>query len=303
MIGAERSYVWLSELLEDPTILEPPRAVVPRLVFENRVTLLAAREKTGKSTLAGAAAAAVSSGRAFLGAEVISGTVLVVSLEEHTQEFAQRLVRFGADATRIAIVSGTQDLTKMIWDAAESIHPALIIFDTLGAYVDKVSGGKPVESGEAQAWLRVLMDIVELSRTHGAVLLLHHSRKSDGHYRDSSAIGGAVDIILEMFGTGSEPRTIKNMSRLTIPETRFMLEGDVLRLIETEAEVQERVLSFVKKNPRCSLRDLRDGVGGKAEEVGRVRDKLLKQGLIANVGTLTNHAYMAVKNGPVPGST
>ena len=290
--AAERSYVWLSELLEDPTLLEPPKAVVPRLVFQNRVTLLAAREKTGKSTLAGAAAAAVSSGRAFLGSEVISGNVLIVSLEEHTQEFAQRLVRFGADPSRIAIVSGTQDLTKMIWDAAEATHPALIIFDTLGAYMDKVSGAKSVESGDAQAWLRVLMDIVELSRTHGAVLLLHHSRKSDGHYRDSSAIGGAVDIILEMFGSGSEPRVIKNMSRLTIPETRFMLEGDALRLIETEAEIQERVKRFVGAHPRCSWQDLRQGVSGRAAEVQRARDVLVKNGAILNVGNPDNHAYI-----------
>ena len=31
-----------------------------------------------------------------------------------------------------------------------------------------------------------------------ALILVHHGRKADGKYRDSSAIGAAVDVILEM---------------------------------------------------------------------------------------------------------
>ncbi len=31
-----------------------------------------------------------------------------------------------------------------------------------------------------------------------AQILVHHGRKSDGKYRDSSAIGAAVDVIIEM---------------------------------------------------------------------------------------------------------
>ena len=55
----------LRELLENP--VELPPAVVPRLAWPGRSTLLAAREKEGKSTLMTAAAAAVSRGSSFLG--------------------------------------------------------------------------------------------------------------------------------------------------------------------------------------------------------------------------------------------
>jgi len=44
----KRQWMWLSELLEDPDLLQPPKPIVPRLVWKERITLLAAREKAGK---------------------------------------------------------------------------------------------------------------------------------------------------------------------------------------------------------------------------------------------------------------
>jgi len=41
----------LAELLADPDALNPPEPVIPRLAYRGRVTLLAAREKAGKSTV------------------------------------------------------------------------------------------------------------------------------------------------------------------------------------------------------------------------------------------------------------
>jgi len=57
----------LAEILADPDVIRPPVALVPRMAWTGRVTLLAAREKIGKSTLAGAAVAALSSGVRFMG--------------------------------------------------------------------------------------------------------------------------------------------------------------------------------------------------------------------------------------------
>jgi hypothetical protein len=63
--------VWtLAELLADPELLKPPPAIIPNVAFAGRLTLFAAREKAGKSTFIGAAAAAVSRGAPFLGVRV-----------------------------------------------------------------------------------------------------------------------------------------------------------------------------------------------------------------------------------------
>lgn len=292
-----KPYVTLAELLEDPEMLKPPKSIVARLAWPKRVTMLAAREKGGKSTLAGAAAAAISAGRPFLGEETAPGNVLVVSLEEHPQEFVQRFMRFGANPDRVAFVQGgTENIVKRIRDATEDFHPDLIIIDTLVEFANLVSG-EPLEPNDSQAWAAVMSELTALARDFCAVLVLHHSKKADGKYRDSTAIGAAVDIIIEMHGDGAEVRTLKTRGRFPIPETRIKLDGDEFKLLETTEEVEARIVKFVAAHPRCSLRDLRDGIGGNTGEIGRIKDRLLKVGRLVNVGTSTVHAYMAGTSG------
>jgi hypothetical protein len=49
----------LDELWDNDSIMRPPPPIVPRLAWSGRSTLLAAREKSGKSTLTGYIAAQV----------------------------------------------------------------------------------------------------------------------------------------------------------------------------------------------------------------------------------------------------
>ena len=278
-------------------MLKPPKSIVARLAWPKRVTMLAGREKGGKSTLAGAAAAAISAGRPFLGEETAPGNVLVVALEEHPQEFVQRFMRFGADPARVAFIQrSSANIVKQIRNAAEEFQPELIIIDTLVEFANLISG-EPLESNNSQGWAVVMGEITDLARDFCAVLLLHHANKVDGKYRDSTAIGGAVDVIIELQGDGAGPRTLKAKGRFPLPETRVKLEGDEFKLIEAPEEIEERVVRFVAAHPRCSLRDLRDSIGGNANEVGRIKDRLLKTGRIVNVGTATVHAYMAGTSG------
>src|SRR5205823_9716466 len=73
----------LRELLANPAALQPPAPIVPGLAWAGRLTLVAAREGVGKSTLFAAVAAAVTTGGEFLGERCVQGTVLWVLVEEH----------------------------------------------------------------------------------------------------------------------------------------------------------------------------------------------------------------------------
>lgn len=291
----ERPFLYLWEILEDPDALKPPEPIAPRLAWSKRLTLLAAREKTGKSTLASAAAAAVSRGTSFLGAATSAGNVLIISLEENRAEFAQRLVKFGADPARIAVVergTGTGDLRADIWRAAEIHQPALIIWDTLGAFANEISG-KPLDPGDAQGWTAIMIEILDVARTFGASLLLHHAKKSDGTYRDSTAIGASVDVILEMHGEGNEPRVLKAKGRFEVPEIRIRLDDDAFHLIETSEDIKKRVYDFVVANRECSMNAIYAGVSARAKEVTRARDALISEKRIKNVLTGQGHMYVA----------
>lgn len=300
-ISESKPFLWLSEILEDPEVLKPPRAIVPRLVWHERITLLVAQPKGGKSTLASAAAASVSSGCPFLGTPTKPGNVLIISLEEHANDFAPRLVRFGADPSRIAIVSQPWEnltLIETIWAAAEQMNPSLIIWDTLGAFANRVAN-RELEPGDSQGWTTVMQHIVDLARAYGATLLLHHARRSDGRYRDSSAIAANVDAIMELRGEKEEPRTLRGIARFEIPETTFRMQGDEMVLVESEKEFRQRVLDFIKTHPRTSTKDIREALGVRKERVGKAVEELVKNGAIVNQGGLNKHSFTAVGVVPV----
>ncbi|MCX5760904.1 MAG: AAA family ATPase [Gemmatimonadetes bacterium] len=89
-------YYTLGELVTRPELLAEPDPVVPPFLFRGRVTLLAGREKLGKSTLVAHAAAALSRGEEFLGATLAAGRVLWYSLDEGLNDTVRRFQALGA---------------------------------------------------------------------------------------------------------------------------------------------------------------------------------------------------------------
>ena len=204
---------------------------------------------------------------------------------------------FGADPKKVAIVQGgSTNLVKTIRDAAEEVKPALIIWDTLGAFARHVSK-KDLEPNDSQGWTAVMLEVVAISRDYGASLLLHHANKSDGSYRDSTAIGANVDAIIEMFGKrGSNVRTLRTVARFpTDEEVRIALNGSRFDVLDGAPDLDGRILTYVSKNPRCSFNDIAEGVPGRRADLAEARDRLLKKRALTNVGNANSHSYMVVK--------
>lgn len=287
----QRLFLWLSEILEDPDVTKLPDEVVPSLAWNERVTLLAAREKAGKSTLASAAVAAVSAGSPFLDKETTSQTVLWISLEEHTGEISRRFVEFGGDPDRIAVVSALMKPREELEQIIEEVQPGIIVWDSLSAMAD-VWAANPLDPAASTGWTRLLRWINDMNRLASSCsIILHHARKSDGKYRDSTAIGANVDVILEMYGSGTT-RTLKGVGRWQIPEVKFKLdlEENEYTLLD-DGDLDKKVLSFVGKHPGCSWQSLRKGVEGRDEDVKKSRDRLLKRKRLVNKGSQSQHKY------------
>lgn len=282
LISTARSpYRALAEILEDPTILEPPETVVPRLAWRGRVTLLAAREKDGKSTVAGAAAAAVTRGATFLDGVALRGVVVLAGLEEHTSEIANRLVAFGADPTMAHIATRIESSPlPELNEAVERIRPVLVVVDTLSA----IAEGK-LEDGSAKAWQPLMAALTKLARDFDcAVLIIHHSRKSDGAYRDSTAIGANVDCIIEMRSDEREPnaRHLKARARFSVPDCSICYNGSGYEMVEAgepEEAIRSAILRYVSEHPGCSQNHLRKGVhGGSYEKKAVIAAALVAEG-------------------------
>lgn len=276
----------LAEILKDPHALEPPSPTVPRLAWKGRVTLLAAREKCGKSTLASAGAAAVTRGGSFLGESCSEGSVLWCSFDrEHVADLTDRLQSFSVSPEGVFILEHVQKPNEDLAIITERLRPSLIVVDTLSKLGELTGLDKPSSSA---AWSPVMSCLTGLARDFdAAVLVLHHSRKSDGQYRDSSAIGAGVDVILEMSEDAQDElvRHLRGRGRFSIPETSIRLAGTVYEVVGAPANLEERIISHVEKHPGTSLRELRGAVSGKSETFTDVVQGLIARGRLENRGT------------------
>jgi len=288
----------LAAILADPSVVNLPEPVAPRLAWRGRVTLLAAREKVGKSTIAQAAAAAKSSGAPFLGEPTTAGDVLLLSLEEHVGDTSRRLVEFDATAERVHIVEwlGHNPLAGLE-EAIVKCEPELVVVDTLPRFVQNLVH----DPGNASQWTPIMSHLTRMARDHDlALLLLHHARKSDNGYRDSSAVGAGVDVILEMEAVSDDPA-----ARRFKVKGRWRLENFSARLVGNcyephtvgELSLDARVLCCIQGSPRCSQNVVRQHVGGSYGLVDAALKRLLGRGAISDVGHQNGHLYVASQPG------
>ncbi len=268
----------IAELLADPSILEPPKVIAPRLAWANRTTLFAGREKwSGKSTILTAAACAVSNGGAFLAATATGpADVLWLSADlEPEADIVQRVHRFKGDPTRIHVLypraKNFDARLEELEGELERIKPSWLIVDTMAHYA------MVEESGQAAGWIETMIPLRKIAQRFGcAVTLVHHTPKgSPDEYRDSTAIGGAVDqVIIYKAPDRADPR------REVIGRGRIVgwqpfdlkLEGDDFVLIDAPPPGEVQLLEVVIRAVRAAGVDgstaVRDLVAAEARAHG-----------------------------------
>jgi hypothetical protein len=286
---------WLAELLTDPAALRPPEAVAERFAWRGRVTMLAAREKAGKTTLAAYVAARVSAGQPVLadvtGAPPTPRRVLWVILEGHPGDLYRALVAFGANADHVAIATHLPDGLPSLRALVADARPELLVIDTLSSLAERYIEDM---SGDAAGWTRVMNTLGQLAREADLALLVdHHARKSDGRYRDSTAIGAGCDMILEMEEVPEDPtlRKLAPRGRWALDPFSVRLADGRFQLGEREASVEVRVLDYIRAHPGASLTAVRQGANARAGDVDAAVRTLLHRQMIADEVQGGRHRY------------
>lgn len=283
----------LDELLENHELMQPPPPVVPYLAWSSRSTLLAAREKSGKSTLTGFMAACVSRGRHFLEEPCEKGPVLIIGLEEYLGDTARRLREFDADPKHVHLVDSFTrppgERLEEIVGHIETVKPVLAILDSLMAY----SSGAINDANNATQMQGVVDGLTQVChRTAVALVVIHHAKKADGKYRDSSAIGGAVDIIAEVFcpdeTTDPRRRRVRPIGRVPARAVDFRFDGAKYVLVESEggtkAPVPQRIMEVLRHRPGISANDVADAIGERKDTTLQTIKYMLNQHQILNDG-------------------
>ena len=266
----------LGELLKSPELLAEPAPAIPFLAWPGLKTLLAAREKTGKSTFALAGAAVASRGGDFLGHQVPQQRVLWVT-EESLQIAVQRAELMGADQDHFVIVSMGINPRDQLQKAIERWAPQIVVIDTLYRFAGVE------DENDAVAWMPILLQFDEITRAGIALLILAHAIKGseNGGYRGSSAIGGFVDAILEMKqpSEGDTLRKYAGRGRLGFgkPFTVQMLKDSSFILFEGAPKDarEQQVLAYIKSSPGASKRTIANKTHIDYKDLGPFLETLL----------------------------
>jgi hypothetical protein len=285
-----RRYRTLREVLADPEVLNPPRAVVPRLAWAGRVVLLAAREKAGKSTFAGQAAAALSAGGTFLGERLAEEHVLWLGLEEHIGDTARRFADMGANPDNLTVAEAPETLAELeAWVA--DVRPALVVIDTLAA----LTAGWVSDANDAAQWAPVMRDLAKIAREHDtAILLLAHATKQGTQYRGSTAIGAGVDAVLTMRAKGDDAdpaapslnddglRTIAAKGRWPMQAFAVQFNGREYALVDGLMPLTQRVFDTICLLPGSSRNRIVETVAGRRQDILESINHLVATGRVVD---------------------
>ncbi len=292
------SVVWrtLREYQEHPELLQPPEVVVPNLAWRGRITLLAAREKSGKSTFAAFGAALLS--------KATDGGVLWVNLEEAPFDVVNRFEGLNADPDRVMVSEHLPNKLADLEAAITKHAPDLVVIDTLAAW----GVGRVTDWNAAAQVTPVMLELVELARRHNiALVIVHHGKKVDGSYRDSTAIGASVDVIVEMSPDDKDDhvRHFKPKGRWTVEPFSLRWTGAAYESVAGETPVHDRVYQFIETHPGCSKRVVRDNVSGRTKTKDEAIERLIRDRQIKDHGDTNGAKYYATMGatatfGPCP---
>lgn len=263
------------------------------------MTLLVAREKSGKSTLAAAAGAAVSNGDRFLEEATLAGPALYVAAEGHLDDLARNLSSFGADGNQLFVLRPwSKGRLLELESAIQRVRPLLVVIDTLASFVEPLE----LDPFRSSDWTKPMLSLSQLAQELScAILVLHHGRKSDGEPRDSTAIMAGVDVILTVADVKNSDteRRIRAQGRWHIEDCVVQLEkGETwaYSLVRPDRPLVERVLDFVRQHPGCSKRELRKGLTGRAQSIDEAAQELLDS-VVENRGTDSAWSLYATPDG------
>jgi 5S rRNA maturation endonuclease (ribonuclease M5) len=240
------------------------------------MSVMTAKPKIGKSTLARQLALDVSTGEPFLERETQQGAVLYFALEEKRQEVTNHFRDLGATGDEpIHIHCGSAPLAAL--EEARTLlrqyRPALLVVDPLFKFTR-------VKDGNDYAGMTAALEpILALARETGThILVVHHSGKGEradptDAILGSTAIFGNVDTAI-MLAKHDSYRTISTSQRYgeDLPETVLDFDPDrravTLGASRDQAEQEKReqqILAFLESHPGALEADILEGVVGRRQ--------------------------------------
>lgn len=283
------TFISLKDLFNTPEVKVD--WLVDGLLPTGGLSLLVAKPKAGKSTLARNLGLAVAQGLDFLGKPTQQGLVIYLALEEKLSEVKRHFLDMGATGDEPILTLAARlpaSAFQQVRTVAERQHPALIIVDPL-FYLTHIRDGN--DYAEVS---RALAPFLALARETGAhVLCVHHAGKMEREGGDSiigsTALFAAVDTAILLKRT-DRYRTIHSIQRYGVdlpemilsfdPQTRTVTLG-APREKEEERRLADAILEFLasREEPRPEA-DIDQEVKGRNATRTRALRLLVSEGKV-----------------------
>ncbi len=288
------SYVSIDQLLDLP---EPQhRFVLGDILPAAGSSLLIAKPKVGKSTLAQQLAVAVARGGDFFGKEVRQGAVLYHAFEEQDTEVARA---FRAAAVERGLPGyfhfgdAPEDRWEALRQAVDAYKPTLVIIDTLAYWMAIKDFNDYAQVGDA------LKPLHRFARTHDThVMAVHHQGKVGESPLGSTALSANVDTIM-MLNDTEQGRTLETKQRYGDPLPKTLLSFDkatrTLSLGGTIVEQNRRtleqdIIAFIGRGAKTET-DIRETLHCKAERLASALNEMVE-------GHILNRTGRGARNSP-----
>lgn len=287
--------VSLSELMARPDA--PVNYLLDGRLVAGTVSVIVAKPKVGKSTLARNLALAVSRGRPFLGSPTLQGEVIYLALEERPEEIKADFKAMGAagdEPIQIHAANAPEDALPQLIQLVRRRKPCLVVIDPLFRLARIRDEKAYAETYQA---LGPLIDIARESGTH--ILLTHHAGKSmkadavDAPL-GSTALGGIVSTLLVLKRVECY-RTLQTVQRIgnDLPETVLAFDFVTRTLslgtskVEIErADAEKHILEYLEGTSEPQTQQqIRENVEGQTKMIRAALTSLTQSGKLQLSGT------------------
>jgi hypothetical protein len=272
----------------------PPDWLVDDMLIDGGLSVMVAKPKVGKTSLALFLVVCVANGLPFLDRDVGQGPVLLLSFEENAGKLAERLKALGATAEMPIYVycgaapkTAVAELKKLI----AVLKPRLVVVDTLFRLTKSKDGNDYALMTEA---MEPLLNLARESGSH--ILVVHHAvkgkRQGVESILGSTAIHGSVDTIL-IVDKKADGRYLSTEQRYgkDMESTRLGFDFDTGEFYigsgENDATTSMRraITSYLDKQTERVTRDaIKSAVKGKSEVFNQVFAIMVDDGTVLRNG-------------------
>jgi hypothetical protein len=290
--GRSLRLVRLDDVLQEPE--EEVAWLWSQTLPAGGLSVLAAKPKVGKSTLARNLALAIAQGDDFLDRPTTQGPVVYLALEEKRSEVQRHFQKMGATGAEPILVhfgAAPEEALEELEQAINEHHPALVVIDPIARLLRVRDWNN---YGEVTRALEPVLTLARLSGCH--ILCVHHAGKLDRAGGDailgSTALFGGVDTAL-MMRRKEAGRTLETIQRYgeDIPETviGFDAETGTVSAPGTVDDVEiakakDRIVETIGQGS-LTRAEIREAVEGKTKYVEAALRQLLQQEQLVRSGT------------------